>query len=162
MRGKLIVFVAVGVAALAIGAGSAAAYMSKQAATNAVAATAPPSGASQNADSNDQQPSYKGSVTVPSDSNGQTEGDESKALAGLAKISADDAKKAALNGYPAGATATTPVLEDENGNVVYGVEVTSAGKTFDVKVDAGNGKVLATEEGGADGGGESGATETNN
>ena len=43
-------------------------------------------------------------------------------------------------------TAGTPELSDENGNVVYDVEVTAAdGSKVGVKVDAGNGSVLAQE-----------------
>ena len=37
-------------------------------------------------------------------------------------------------------------LEDENGFLVYGIEIVTADKTvMDVKVDAGSGKVLAME-----------------
>ena len=49
-------------------------------------------------------------------------------------------------------TAAQPELENENGSVVYGVEVTKAdGTVVDVKVDAGNGEVLAREADGPDG-----------
>jgi uncharacterized membrane protein YkoI len=42
-------------------------------------------------------------------------------------------------------------LEDENGFLVYGIEVVSADKSVvDVKVDAGTGKVLAMEKDKAD------------
>jgi uncharacterized membrane protein YkoI len=125
------------------------------------AATTPPATSpTANADENkgDQSPSYTGSVKAPAENNASngTEADDAKALQGLAKITPDQAKAAALAGH-AGGTAGTPSLEDENGFVVYSVEVTAGGKTYDVKVDAGNGKVLATEEGGAeDGNKESG------
>jgi uncharacterized membrane protein YkoI len=37
-------------------------------------------------------------------------------------------------------------LEDENGTIVYGVEVTLNEKTLDIKVDATTGQVLASDE----------------
>lgn len=42
-------------------------------------------------------------------------------------------------------------LDNENGNVIYSVEITNSKETFDVKVDAGNGKVLKVESGAEDG-----------
>jgi uncharacterized membrane protein YkoI len=96
-----------------------------------------------------ESPSYTGSVTVPD--NGQDTGTgnetaESSQLQGLAKITPDQARQAALGAVPG--TASTPVLEDENGNVVYGVEIQTASGTVDVKVDAGNGTVLSQDTGG--------------
>jgi len=104
-----------------------------------------------------QDPSYKASVQIPE---GSTENDqaEAAALQAAAKISPDQAKQAALAAVPG--TAAKVELENENGNVVYGVEVTANGTTTDVKVDAGNGSVLAKDadqnEGtkGAESGGE--------
>jgi hypothetical protein len=98
---------------------------------------------------------YTSSVTV-ADSGTDSEANDA-ALAGLAKISPDQAKAAALAAVPG--TAGKVELENEDGNVVYGVEVTTAsGSTMDVKVDAGNGKVLSQE---ADDGAEgTGAPET--
>jgi len=90
-----------------------------------------------------QEPSYAGSIKV-TDSNAKDEGSESQALAGLAKISAADAKKAAL--AKVSGTVIKTSLDNENGYLVYSVEVKDAqGKVFDVKVDAGNGTVLAIE-----------------
>lgn len=85
---------------------------------------------------------YTSSVTVPdSGTEGAAEG---AALAAAAKITPDAAKAAALAAVPG--TAGKVELENENGNVVFGVEVTTAGGSrVDVKVDAGNGKVLAQE-----------------
>jgi uncharacterized membrane protein YkoI len=76
---------------------------------------------------------------------GTTENDqaEAAALQAAAKISPDQAKQAALAAVPG--TAGKVELENENGNVVYGVEVTANGTTTDVKVDAGNGSVLAKD-----------------
>ena len=88
------------------------------------------------------------------------EATDTATLAPLAKVTPDQASAAATAKVPG--TAGKVQLEDENGNVVYGVEVTSAsGSRTDVKVDAGNGTVLHQEpndESGAEKG--DGATET--
>ena len=90
-----------------------------------------------------QEPAYTSSITVD-DTAESSEADEANALAGLAKITADEARAAALAAVPG--TAEEVELENENGNVVYGVEITDAsGAEFDVKVDAGNGAILAQE-----------------
>lgn len=95
-----------------------------------------------------QEPAYTSSVTV-ADTESASEADESAALAGLATITADEARDAALAAVPG--TAGEVELENENGNVVYGVEITDAsGASHDVKVDAGNGTVLAQEADDAD------------
>jgi hypothetical protein len=105
---------------------------------------------------NKQDPSYTGSVTAPQDQGGAKETDENAALAPLAKISAADATSAALAAVPG--TAGTATLENENGNVVYSVIVTTSTGTVDVKVDAGNGKVLAQDAGGNETDGGNSAT----
>lgn len=99
-----------------------------------------------------QDPSFTGSVPAPQDGKDDEseskdgESAEAKALEGLATISADDATAEALAEVPG--TAGNVELGDENGFVVYSVEVTGAdGTVTDVKVDAGNGKVLAQETG---------------
>ncbi|GAB6906846.1 Peptidase propeptide and ypeb domain protein [Desulfosarcina cetonica] len=62
----------------------------------------------------------------------------------MAKISMDQATQKALAAVNGQVLKTE--LEDENGFLVYGVEVVSADKSImEVKVDAGSGKVLATE-----------------
>jgi hypothetical protein len=100
---------------------------------------------------------YTSSITV-ANSGSESEADDA-ALAGLAKITPDQAKAAALAAVPG--TAGKVELEDEDGNVVFGVEVTTAsGSKMDVKVDAGNGKVLAQQaddEGGSETDGPDGA-----
>ena len=101
-----------------------------------------------------QDPSYTSSVTAP-EQNGQSEADQSAALQSLAKISPDQARDAALAAVPG--TAGKVELDNENGNVVYSVQITDAsGKVIDVKVDAGNGSVLHqdTDQNGADTGAE--------
>jgi uncharacterized membrane protein YkoI len=62
----------------------------------------------------------------------------------MAKIKMDQAVQKALAAVPGQVLKTE--LEDENGFLVYGVEVVTADKTImDVKVDAGSGKVLAMD-----------------
>ena len=122
-----------------------------------------------------QDPKYKSSIQVPNDDKGEREeageGDEKaegneaaeaseaneqnettspaeQAEAAqyqkLARITADQARSAALASVPG--TATSVELENEDGNLVYGVTVKVAGGEKDVKVDAGNGKVLQVEQ----------------
>jgi uncharacterized membrane protein YkoI len=68
----------------------------------------------------------------------------------LAKITSDQAVQNALASVQGKVLKTE--LEDENGFLVYGVEVVTADKSImDVKVDAGSGKVLATDHDKADG-----------
>ncbi len=112
-----------------------------------------PQTAVQNEGSNqeDQQPTYTGSIKAPETQGDMSEQEEAKALAGLAKITADQAKEAALAQFP-GAAVTKTELENENGSVVYSVALTDkSGKAQDLKVDAGDGKVLATEADGPEG-----------
>jgi len=98
-----------------------------------------------------ERPAYTGSVRAPAQAGDErpgapeaTDAAEATALQPLAKITADQAKAAALAAVPG--TAGQPQLQDEDGYVVYGVAVkTAAGATMDVKVDAGTGKVLAQE-----------------
>jgi hypothetical protein len=79
------------------------------------------------------------------------EANESAALASQAKITADQAKTAALGQF-AGATVNKTELESENGTVVYSVQLTeSSGAKQDVKVDATSGKVVHTESDGPEG-----------
>lgn len=94
----------------------------------------------------DHSPAYTSSVTV-ADSGTESSANDA-ALAAAAKITPDQAKTAALAAVPG--TAGKVELDNENGSVVFGVEVTNAaGARTDVKVDAGNGKVLAQEAGDA-------------
>lgn len=91
-----------------------------------------------------QEPTLNGSIQRPEDES-LTEDDETKALEGLATISASDAEQAALTANP-GAKVNGSELGNENGSVVYEVDLTDAnGANVEVKVDAGNGDVLAQE-----------------
>jgi len=108
--------------------------------------TAPPQAASQEEASTDDQvqsPSYTGSIPVDqAQYEGVSEADEAAALQGKATISAADAEAAALAANP-GATVVKTELDNENGVLVYSVELSSG---LDVKVDAGDGQVLYTEQ----------------
>jgi len=91
-----------------------------------------------------QDPSYTGSIAVDqSQTEGMSEADESAALQGKASISAADAEAAALAANP-GATVVKTELDNENGALVYSVELSNGA---DVKVDAGNGSILFTDSG---------------
>jgi uncharacterized membrane protein YkoI len=74
------------------------------------------------------------SVTVPDP--------EPTNLASLAKITAEDAKVKALTGQPDGTAVIEVELENEDGCLVYGVELSNGSE---VSVDAGNGEVLQVE-----------------
>ncbi len=64
---------------------------------------------------------------------------------------ADQAKAAALAQFP-GATVTQVELQDENGALVWGVELTDAsGAVQDVTVDGNSGQVLGAQADGPDG-----------
>jgi len=103
------------------------------------------------AGSQEQQPSYTSSVTLPQDQNASGAADDAATLQGKATITADQARAAALARF-SGATIQAVELENENGNVVYGVQLTDAsGQAQDVKVDAGNGKILHVEADGTGG-----------
>ena len=78
------------------------------------------------------------------------EASEAAALASQAKVTADQARAAALARFP-GATVGKIELDHENGAVVYSVELKdSAGTGQDVKVDATNGTVLSAQAEGAE------------
>ncbi len=92
----------------------------------------------------DKSPSYASSI--PADqaaTEGMSEESEAAALAGQAKISIEQAKSAALAANP-GATVVKAELDNENGALVYSVELSNGA---DVKVDAGNGAILHTDTG---------------
>lgn len=101
-----------------------------------------------------EDPRYDSSITVPAGADTERETDEAASLAALATITADQARDSALARFP-GATVTKVELENENGALVYGVELVDAsGKGQDVKVDAGNGSVLHVDSDGPDDGSE--------
>ena len=92
-----------------------------------------------------QDPAYTGSIPVDQAANeGLSEADESAALAGQATLTSDQAQAAALAANP-GATVVKVELDNENGKLVYSVELSNGS---DVKVDAGNGAILYTDTAG--------------
>ncbi len=95
----------------------------------------------------EQQPQYTGSIQVhDSQYQGMSETDESVALQSKASITVAQAEAAALAANP-GTTVVKTGLDNENGALVYSVELSNG---MDVKVDAGNGKILHTEQAGND------------
>ncbi len=92
---------------------------------------------------------YISSIHIADSGNDQTLGisevQESAQLSLLTKITADQAKNLALQEKAGSVNKIS--LENENGNVVYSVEISNNAGVFDVKVDAGNGKVLKIESG---------------
>lgn len=141
-RTKRVVYAAlVGIGLTAGSAGLAAA------ATGQANAANPPVVAQAERDG-EESPNYRSSVTVAEAPDTGREADNEAAdaakLGPLAKVTAEQAATAATAAVPG--TAGNVELEDENGNVVFGVEVTAADGTMsDVKVDAGTGEVLSTE-----------------
>jgi hypothetical protein len=83
-----------------------------------------------------QQAKTAGSISV--------KGEDEAGFAGMAKIPLDSAIQAALAAVPGKVVKTE--LENENGYLVYGIEIAKADREMaDVKVDAGDGKVLKVD-----------------
>lgn len=94
-------------------------------------------------DGTQQDSSITGSIPAPAESS--TEIDDAKeqvALQGLARITPQQAS-AVATAANAGTTVTKVELGSEDGFVVYDVQLSN---DLDVKVDAGDGKVLLTEK----------------
>jgi uncharacterized membrane protein YkoI len=86
-----------------------------------------------------QEPTYESSIKVKEQNHGER--GEAARLATLARINSTQAASAALAQVPG--TVLKAELDNENGNLVYSVKVkTASNEVKDVKVDAGNGKVL--------------------
>ena len=76
----------------------------------------------------------------------QPEEDQSK-LMPLAKITNDEASQIAIKNVSAQSSDVKSIeLEDENGDVIYSVDITQGDKPVDVKVDAVNGNVLEVQQ----------------
>jgi uncharacterized membrane protein YkoI len=60
-------------------------------------------------------------------------------------ITEDQAKQAAMASVKNG-TFQSIELEDEDGVIVYGIEIQSENQTYDVKVDANTGSILKTDQ----------------
>ena len=104
-----------------------------------------------------QDPAFTGTVAAPAETE-QADGQEGSAgdaqekaaLEALTSVSQRDAEAAAVSAVPGG-TVTETDLGNENGWVVYSVEVTGTdGTVTEVTVDAGNGTVLAHQAQGAE------------
>ena len=66
-------------------------------------------------------------------------------LPALARVSFDDALKAALTAVPG--KIIKAELEVEDGNLMYSFEIVSSDKSItEVEIDAGNGRILGTEK----------------
>jgi uncharacterized membrane protein YkoI len=107
-------------------------------------ALATPTGSANTTGRDIQEPSYAGSIKIAEGSN-LSEDQEAQALQNLAKITPEQDKSAALT--KVNGTVVKVSLENENGYLVYSVEVKTASGISDVKVDAGNGKVLHIDKG---------------
>jgi len=84
-------------------------------------------------------PSYKGSIQVDRQFLDQS---EAAHLASKAKLTLAQAVRSVAAVYPA-ATVLSAGLENENGSLVFAIEVSDPTKgTLEVVVDAGNGKVV--------------------
>ena len=94
---------------------------------------------------NGQFPSYGSLIRVDEARyEGMSETDEAAALSGLATVTPEQAKAAALEANP-GTSVIKVELDNENGALVYSVELSNGA---DVKVDAGNAAVLYTDSNG--------------
>lgn len=82
----------------------------------------------------EREPEYRSSVQVDRDL------EDVAALARLARITLDDAKRIAGRE----GTVREIELENDDGNLVYSVDVTSARGPLEIIVDAGNGQILGS------------------
>lgn len=96
-----------------------------------------------------QEPSYIASIKAPQMND---EAQEAKALESYAKITPKNAENAALTEVPGKVIKVS--LDNENGYVVYSVEISTNAGVKDVKVDAGTGQVLYIDGGNDHEGGE--------
>ena len=83
----------------------------------------------------EEKVTYHSSIQVPANLERESE------LQKLAKITKEDAVRAAKAAAPGTVSGTK--LENEDSNLVYTVEITNGNKTSEVIIDAGNGTVLA-------------------
>ncbi|CAM3823861.1 MULTISPECIES: PepSY domain-containing protein [Mesobacillus] len=96
-------------------------------------------------EADDDEENEKGEKEEKEDKDGEvSDQQEQQQLEKKAKITAEESTTIALKEVKGQVTDTE--LEDEDGTVVYGVEITDdQGKTHDVKVDAKTGKVLKVD-----------------
>ncbi len=84
---------------------------------------------------------------------------QNDAIVNLANAKISLAQAVATAEQHAGGRATRAELENENGRLVYGVEVSNNTNTMDVKVDAANGTVVYAQPDQPDQGSENGEDE---
>ena len=126
---------------LAILISGLAAFAAHQPATSSASQTYASTTSGTNANVQEFYPNYQSSIIIPADGNDTN-------LASLAKMTPDEAKTAATSYLSVSESSVQSVsLENENGNLVYSVYVVKQGITYELKVDAGNGKVLFVEQG---------------
>jgi len=132
-----------GIANAATGASRSNGSTTVVAGQSASADPADAAGETEGSDEADEAPVYTSSITVDDTAEATSEADEATGLAQLATVTPDEAGAAAVASTPG--TAQRIELENVDGNVVYSVEVDTGSGIVDVTIDAGNGKVLATE-----------------
>ena len=91
-----------------------------------------------------QQPAFTGSIPLPQDN--QSEGAEAAAYASMAKVTLDQAVTAAQSSLGNSTAPSSAQLGNENGFLVWEVVIGQQA----VKIDAGDAKVLQTEQVGAE------------
>ncbi|MGO0122361.1 PepSY domain-containing protein [Desulfothermobacter acidiphilus] len=142
---KLVGYLAAGLFAATAVTGMGFGLVKAKANTGAIPGATPAAVQNQaNTQVEEQQPNYTGSIRVnePQQDNEQA---EAQYLQSLAKITPDQARAAALQAVSGQVKKVD--LDNENGYLVYSVEVQTATGLVDVKVDAGDGKVLAKDSG---------------
>lgn len=144
-RNKIVVAALATTAALGGGVGVAAAGGSEAPSQKALSGPAAEQGEAteQNEATEQEEPALNGSIQTQEVA-GENEQQEQQRLSSQAKVSQADAEQAALAAVPGKVTASE--LGNENGSLIWEVDVTKAdGSSAEVKVDAGNGDVLAQE-----------------
>lgn len=84
----------------------------------------------------EREPAYRSSIQVDREIENESE------LANLARISVEDALRIAS--ASASGKVVEIALENEDGNLVYGVEISGAAGATEVIVDAGDGRILSS------------------
>lgn len=110
----------------------------------ATIALAQASGGTTQAQGQTQQPAFTGSIPLPQDN--QSEGAEAAAYASMAKVTLDQAVTAAQSSLGNTTAPSSAQLDNENGFLVWEVVIGQQA----VKIDAGDAKVLQTEQVGAE------------
>lgn len=100
--------------------------------------------------SSNNLPNGNSALVVDDETEPAVETGEDDALTGVVTVlTSDEAAQIALAANP-GATVLSVTLEDENGVIVFAVELQQGATDLDVKVDANLGTILATDNQGFD------------